>query len=109
MDDRRIINRKNVTMSFEKKLISTISTLYALGVLMLSVLFLALTVTSCCDDGKSTTESIPDENLRILRINNQEEIRLREVTIDGNTYYACRTAQGFYTLCPKLPVKAEKP
>lgn len=52
-----------------------------------------------CDDRNVGTKTKTKEGCDII---------YQTVVIDGNEYYATRTKDGWYTLCPKLPPKAEK-
>lgn len=73
------------------------------------LVILALVAVSCSPNvPKANSYDEPITNLDIKKPSvgaGGEWAMYKVVVIEGNEYFACRTYQGYWVLCPKLPAK----
>jgi hypothetical protein len=87
----------------ETKLSNTTGQPQGVGIRALFALVMALGCAGCHEKSPEMKGDV-----KVLHPDETGYLQVRTVVLDGNEYYATRTHGGNWTLCPKLPPKAEK-
>ncbi len=65
--------------------------------------FICFGLTSCTPD----SAVVPNSGRSIIMDETGSFMGLKVIILDGNEYYATKSAEGYWNLCPKLSTKTE--